>query len=456
MTKTFPAGVAAGILALLAATAAPVVADGHLMFPVGEGVFNWESFEAFAEEHDFTGEVLTVTSTGTGNDARRQEAAFAYFTEATGAEVRYSGSESFEQDIVIAVQAGTPPDVAIFPQPGLVRDLAARGGIVPLGEGLRDWVVENYAAGASWADMATFAGPDGQSDIYGIFYGKDVKSLVWYVPEQFEEAGYEIPQTMEDLKALTEQIVADGSTPWCIGLGSGAATGWPATDWVEDMMLRTQPIEVYDQWVANDMPFDDPRVVEAIEEFGWFVRNDAFVVGGSSAAATTDFRDSARGLFGFPPACYMHRQASFIPNFFPDGVAMGTDVDFFYFPAYASKDLGTPLLGSGGLAAVVNDRPVARAFIEWLKTPIAHEVFMAQNQWYTAHKGANPDAYASETQRALGAILTGATSFRFDGSDMMPGEIGTAAFWTGMVDFTTGTPAADVASAIQRRWETLR
>jgi hypothetical protein len=108
-----------------------------------------------------------------------------------------------------------------------------------------------------------------------------VKSLVWYVPENFEDAGYEVPETMEELKALTEQIVADGETPWCIGLGSGAATGWPATDWVEDIMLRTQPPEVYDSWVTNEIPFNDERVVNAIETFGMFARNDDWVQGGA-------------------------------------------------------------------------------------------------------------------------------------------------------------------------------
>jgi alpha-glucoside transport system substrate-binding protein len=335
MTTTKPrprATAAAAAAAALTALAAPALADGQLLFPVGEGPFHWDSYEAFAAANNFTGETLTITGAGTGNDAARIDAAFAYFAEATGAEVRYSGSESFEQDIVIAVRAGTPPDIAQFPQPGLATDLAARGDLVPLGPDLRDWVVENYAAGESWADMATFPGPDGAEDIFGIFYGKDVKSLVWYAPEQFDEAGYAIPETMEDLKALTEQIVADGGTPWCIGLGSGAATGWPATDWVEDMMLRTQPTDVYDAWVSNEMPFDDPRVVAAIEEFGWFIRNDAFVVGGAAAAATTDFRDSPRGLFEFPPQCYMHRQASFIPNFFPRTPRWGSTSISSIFP----------------------------------------------------------------------------------------------------------------------------
>ena len=104
---------------------------------------------------------------------------------------------------------------------------------------MANWVRDNYAAGQSWVDLSTYPDVDGKDQMYGFFYNVNVKSLVWYSPENFEDAGYEVPESMEALKALTEQIVADGDTPWCIGLGSGAATGWPATDWVEDMMLRT-------------------------------------------------------------------------------------------------------------------------------------------------------------------------------------------------------------------------
>ncbi|MGS4945486.1 ABC transporter substrate-binding protein [Meridianimarinicoccus sp. RP-17] len=439
--------------ALVLPTAA--LADSHLLFPIGEGPFDWAGYEAFAAENDFTGETLTMTGVGTGDDAARLRNLYAYFTHATGAEVQYSGSESFEQDIVIATRAGSAPHIATFPQPGLARDLAAQGFLTPI-DGLSDWVAENYAAGSSWVDLATFAGPEGDAGLYGLFYGVDVKSLVWYVPEAFEEAGYAVPRSMEDLKALTEQIVADGGTPWCIGIGSAAATGWPATDWVEDMMLRTQPPEVYDAWVANDMPFDDPRVVAAIEEYGWFARNPDFVEGGGRTVAATDFRDSVLGLFSFPPDCLLHRQASFIPNFFPEGVELGTDVDFFYFPAYAGKDLGRPVLGSGGLVTITRDAPVARAFIEFLKTPVAHEIFMAQGNFLTPHLGANDATYANETQRAMGQILTDATTFRFDASDLMPGEIGTSAFWNAMVEYTTGTPAEEVTRAVQDRWDSIR
>jgi alpha-glucoside transport system substrate-binding protein len=442
--------------AALVAAAAPALGDSHLLFAPGEGPFSWDSYEAFAADHDLSGETVRVTGASTGEDKTKLENLFAYFEEATGADVLFTGSESFEQDIVISVQAGSPPDIAMFPQPGLARDLAARGSLVPLDEATRQWFEENFAAGESWADLATFEGPDGGEHIYGIFFGTDVKSLVWYVPEQFEEAGYDIPETMEELKALTDQIVADGGTPWCIGLGSGAATGWPATDWVEDLMLRTQPPEAYDRWVTNEMPFDDPAVIRAIEEYGHFARNDAYVVGGTQAVATTDFRDSPDGLFEFPPSCYMHKQASFIPNFFPDDVEVGVDVDFFYFPAYAGEDLGKPILGSGGLVAMTADSPAARAFLAFLQTPFAHEVQIAQGQFLTPHLEANPEAYASDSQRALGDILTSATTFRFDGSDLMPGEIGTSAFWTAMVDYTTGASAEAAAQAVQSRWAGIK
>ncbi|PWJ10940.1 ABC transporter substrate-binding protein [Jannaschia seohaensis] len=443
----------AGALALLAAQGASAQ---ELLFPIGEGAFSWGSYETFAAETDLTGQSLSVTGASTGEDGKRLQALYAYFTEATGAEVSYSGSESFEQDIVINAQAGGLPDIANFPQPGLARDLAARGTLKPFGPELRDFVTETYAAGSSWADLGTFPGPDGQEEIYGIFFGTDVKSLVWYVPAAFDEAGYDIPETMEELKALTDQIVEDGGTPWCIGLASGAATGWPATDWVEDMMLRTVTPEEYDQWVRNEMPFDDPRVIRAIEEFGHFARNDAFVAGGVQGVAATDFRDSPDALFDIPPGCYMHRQASFIPFFFPEGQEPGVDVDFFYFPAFESEDLGRPVLGSGGLITMTTDTPAARAFIDFLGTPIAHEIMMAQGQFLTPHKDANTEIYTSDLQRSLGRILTEATTFRFDGSDLMPGEIGTAAFWTGMIDYVTGESAEEVAAKIQTRWDSIR
>ena len=401
-------------------------------------------------------EQVTVFGPWLGPDQENVEAVLSVFAEKSGHDVRYVGSDSFEQQIVVDAEAGSAPNVAVFPQPGLAADMAKRGFLTPLADGTADWTRENYAAGQSWVDLGTYAGPDGLENLYGFFYKVDVKSLVWYVPENFEDAGYEVPTTMEELKALSQQIVDDGETPWCIGLGSGGATGWPATDWVEDLMLRTQPPEIYDQWVSNEMPFTDERVIAAIEEFGEFARNDDYVAGGASAVASTDFRDSPKGLFSSPPQCYMHRQASFIPAFFPEGSVVGEDADFFYFPAYESKDLGSPVLGAGTLWAITNDNPGAHDLIAFLQTPEAHEIWMARKGFLTPHKGIDPSKFGDPTLGKMNDILLGATTFRFDASDLMPGAVGQGSFWTGMVDYTGGKDAAAVAAEIQASWDAAK
>lgn len=447
-------GVWVGIAALAVMTGTAFASDAQPFTP-GEGAFNWDSYDAL-KSIDLTGEVITIFGPWIGPDKRVMESVIGYFETATGADVRYAGSDSFEQQIVIDIEAGSPPNIAVFPQPGLAADMAAKGHLTPLPKATADWTRSHYAAGQSWVDLATYRGPDGQAEFYGFFYRVDVKSLVWYVPENFEEAGFDVPDSMEELKALTDQIVAAGGVPWCIGLGSGGATGWPATDWVEDMLLRTHPPEVYDAWVRNDLQFDAPQIIDAIEEFGYFARNDAYVSGGAHAVASTDFRDSPLGLFASPPQCYLHRQASFVPSFFPKDIEVGVDVDFFYFPAYADKDLGRPVLGSGSLWSITQDSVGAHAFLEYLKTPLAHEIWMAQSGFLTPHKAVNPAVYTDPTMARMNDILLGADTFRFDGSDLMPAAIGTGVFWSGMVDYAGGKEAGAVAREIQKTWDAIR
>ena len=437
------------------ALASPALA-ADLKYPPGEGPFHWDNYETL-KGVDLKGETLTIFGPWRGDDEAHVQVVLEYFRQATGADVKYSSSENYEQQAVIDTEGGNPSNIIILPQPGLLADLAAKGRLVPLSADDAKFVTDNYGAGASWVALGSYKGKDGASSFYAFPYKADLKSLVWYVPENFKDAGYEIPQTMEDLIKLSDQIVADGGKPWCIGLGSGGATGWPATDWVEDIMLRTQSPETYDKWVTNEVKFDSPEVVAAIETFGTFAKNDAFVDGGAAGVASIDFRDSPKGLFTSPPKCYMHRQASFIPSFFPEGTKMGTDADFFYFPPYAAKpDLGRPVLGAGTLVSITKDSKAARAFIEFLKMPLAHELFMKDGGFLTPLKTVNQDAYINEAARKQGEILTSATTFRFDGSDLMPGKIGAGAFWTGMVDFVGGKSAADTGAAIQKAWDEIK
>lgn len=442
----------AALLALALATPA----SAQLKFAPGEDErFNWDDFE-YLRQMDLNGQSLSVFGPWRGEDETLVRSVLAYFSEATGVDLTYSSSENYEQQIVIDTQAGSPPNIAVLPQPGLIQDLASKGLLAPLGEDAADFVRENYGAGQSWVDLGTYVGQDGQAQFYGFPYKADLKSLVWYVPENFEEAGYEVPTTWDELMALQKQIVEDGGTPWCIGLGSGGATGWPATDWVEDIMLRTQPPEVYDQWTSNAIPFTDERVVAAMKIFADIATTDANVSGGRAAVAATDFRDSPKGLFDIPPKCYMHRQASFISSFFPDGTELGVDADFFYLPEMADRNLGKPVLGGGTLFTITKDSEAARAFIAFLQTPLAHELWMAQSGFLTPLKTANPEAYANDALRKQGEILVDADTFRFDGSDLMPGKIGAGAFWTGMIDLVGGKPAEQVAAEIQAAWDAIK
>lgn len=429
----------------------------NLKFPIGKNSdrFHWNDLKEF-QAMNLKGEKVVVMGPWLGPDKALVNSMLDYFRYATGANVVYAGSDSFEQQIVIDVGAGSPPNIAAFPQPGLAADLASKGGLIPLGYDVKQWVLKNYAAGQSWVDLGTYKNKEGKKDFYGFFYKVDLKSLVWYIPDNFEEAGYNIPKTMEDLFKLSDRIVADGGTPWCIGLGSGDATGWPATDWVEDLMLRTQSPDVYDKWVANEIPFNDPRVVNAIDTFGKFAKNAKYVAGGVSSVGSTDFRDSPKGLFSIPPKCYMHRQASFIPAFFPKGTQLGQDADFFYFPPYASKNLGKPVLGAGTVWAITKDNQATRALMKFLRTALANEIWMAQTGLLTPHKGVHLAAYANDTLRKQGQILLNATTFRFDGSDLMPGAVGAGSFWTGMVDYVGGSSSKEVTGAIQNSWNAIK
>lgn len=443
--------------AALAAIFVTTPALAELKYKPGEDAkFTWANLDEL-KKVDLKGETLTIFGPWRGDDETHVQVVLEYFREATGADVKYSSSENYEQQVVIDTQAGSPANISVLPQPGLIADLASKGLLAPLTDADKAWMVENYGAGQSWVDIGTSKDKDGKPQFLGFSYKTDVKSLVWYSPENFADAGYEVPKTMEELIALSDKIVADGGKPWCIGLGSGGATGWPATDWIEDIMLRTQSPDVYDKWVTNEVKFTDPAVTGALDIFGSFAKNDAYVDGGAAGVASTDFRDSPKGLFSTPPKCYMHHQASFIPSFFPEGTKMGEDADFFYFPTYASKpELGKPVLGAGTLFTITKDSKAARAFIDFLKLPLAHELWMADGGFLTPLKSANPAAYANDAARKQGEIMATASTFRFDGSDLMPGKIGAGAFWTGMVDFVGGKSSADTGAEIQKAWDGIK
>ncbi|MEM7065771.1 MAG: ABC transporter substrate-binding protein [Cyanobacteria bacterium P01_B01_bin.77] len=384
--------------------------------------------------------VILGSLTGVGQEI--VEDAFAPFTAETGIEVVYEGTDAFTTVLPIRVAGGDMPDLAIFPQPGLMTDLAREGVLTPLDDVMALSQL-TAAFGPDWVDLGTVDGK-----VYGLWMRSDPKSLVWYNPDNFAAAGYDIPKSWDELMNLTEQIANEGKTPWCFGMESGEASGWVGTDWVEDILLRTAGPDVYDQWVAHEIPFNSPPVKEAMETFGDIMRNDRYVRGGVVGAISTPFGDAPAPLFEQPPGCYLHRQASFITDFLPDTVEPGQDTQVFLLPGSGEN---APLLTGGLVFAITNNTPAAQAAMQYLSTVTPHESWAARG-YISPHRGVDLATYPNDGVRQMAEVLAQAETLRFDGSDLMPAAVGTGTFWTEMVNYISGADIDTVLSTIDASW----
>lgn len=400
---------------------------------------------------DFAGEAISVFGAFTSVEADAVNSVIADgFNADTGADAFYEGSESFEEQIKIRVEGGNPPDIALYPQPGAVIEQAEAGNAVALEDLGFDMNDLNDKFGEYLMSLGEFDGKH-----YGIPTNVNSKSLVWYNKPVFEAQGYETPTTLDEWTALADQMLADGFTPFCIGTGSDAATGWPATDWMEDIMLRTAGADVYDQWVAHDIPFNDPAVLRAGGVFESIWGHDGYVLGGAAAIPDIDFRDAPDPMVADPPGCLMHRQASFIVNFFPEGTTVGTDIDVFPFP-----DIDPGVKGSliaGELGAVFNDTPAVRAFVSWFIDADTQCSMGSQEgvQRISPNTGVGTDCYSDPIIGTISGSIVDALKAggaRFDASDLMPSAVGQGSFWTGMNEWMRGTPMETVFQNIEDSW----
>ncbi len=370
-------------------------------------------------------------------------------------EATYEGSDSFEEQVKIRIEGGNPPDVALYPQPGAIIEQAEAGNAIALEDLGFDIAALEATFGPYLLSLGEYNGKH-----YGLPTNTNLKSLVWYPKAAFDAAGYSVPSTWDELIALSDQIVADGGVPWCLGIGSDAATGWPATDWMEDIMLRTAGPDAYDLWVTNELKFNSPEVKRAAEYLGQVAFTDGYVLGGAEQVPAIDFRDSPDPMFQDPPACWLHRQASFIPQFFdsPDGsdLVAGEDYSVFAFPDIDPGKKGA--LIAGELAAVFADRPEVRAFLADF-TSVAVQCAQGGTDAgrISPNTGVGPDCYKNPiTATQAGAVVDAlkVNGARFDASDLMPSAVGAGSFWTGMVDYMRGGPSSldGVLQAIDASW----
>ena len=415
----------------------------------GEGKAECAQLTSFG---DLSGREVSVYTSILAPEDQAHKDSYKVFEQCTGATVKYEGSSEFEAQLVVRVRSGNAPDIAYIPQPGLLSTLVKdTGKVVEAPKAAADNVDEFF--GEDWKAYGTVDGK-----FYAAPLGANVKSFVWYSPKTFKKNGWEIPQTWDDMTALSDKIAGTGIKPWCAGIESGDATGWVTTDWLEDAVLRDAGADAYDQWVNHEIPFNDPKIVESLDRVGGILKNDKYVNGGFGdvkSIATTSFQDA--GLPILKGDCAMHRQASFYAAQWPEGtdVSENGDAFAFYLPV-TNQDNGTPILGGGEFVAAFSDKPEVQAFQTYLSSDIwANEKAKATpaGGWVSANKGLDVNNLTSPIDKLSAETLQDPEAvFRFDGSDQMPGAVGSGSFWKEMTSWITGKSTTDTLASIEKSW----
>jgi alpha-glucoside transport system substrate-binding protein len=377
------------------------------------------------------GKTVTVIGTWGGDEQEAFLEMVKPWEEQTGAKVKYTGTRDINTVLTTGVASGVLPDLAGLPGPGQMADYAKAGALVPLDDVLDIATYNSETAPA----LVNLGKTDGK--VYGVFIKAAVKGLIWYNPK-LHDYGANPPKTWSEL--LTQAAANQGAAKatWCLGIESGAASGWAATDWIEDIVLRTAGPEVYTQWYQGKIKWSDPAIKNAFQLYLDDVVGKTY--GGAQTAVSTNFGNAGDPLFANPPGCQFLHQASFITGFseFKNHTA-GTDYNFFPFPDIDEKYAGA-VEGAGDLFGMFNDTPAARSLMRYLVTAQAQDIWVKKGGALSANK--NATSYPDDISKRSAQIIGDAKIFVFDASDSMPTAMNDA-FWKGMVALTSGSDSID-------------
>jgi alpha-glucoside transport system substrate-binding protein len=389
------------------------------------------------------GKHLTVLATWGGDEQKSFLAMVKPWEDKTGNKIDYTGSRDLNQLLVTRTQAGNPPDLAGLPGPGFMAEFAKKGTLKPLDSAV-DMTQMKDQYDSSWIKLGSVNGK-----LYGIFIKASLKSQIWYDPKVVAGAGIALsssaaPTTFDQLTAVTGVLAAAGKTPWCIGVESGAASGWPGADWLQDIYMRQAGPSMYEQWGAMTLPWTDPTVKTAFQTWGKIVNDPKQTYGGKNYVLSTAFQHAFDPMFKSPPGCYLHHQASFITSFFqgdfPDTKPVD-DFNFFGFPDINSQYSGVQQV-AGDLFGMFKDSPEARDFIKYLTTAEAQSIWVKRGGAVSPNKKVNLSDYPDPLSKAAGQILTSAKPAEFSADDLMSGAM-SAAMFKGIVDYISNPSQLD-------------
>jgi len=421
--------------------------------------------KALGADKPYNGLKVSIQTQWTGGEADGFAAAIADFQTATGIAVQVDSiGSSHETVLKTRVEGGQPPDISQIAQPTAVLAYAKDGKLKDIAE-----IVGAEGAAKLKAEFPSTIGLTSQGDkIWSIPTKADVKSMIWYPVKAFAAKGYAVPTTWEELTALADKIVADGSTPFCVSAGGpGTATGWELTDWIEEVLLKTEDPQVTNDWISHKITFSDPKIKAAFDRVGGLLFKDGYVAGGGPQIVNNDLKTVMDPMFDgdtATPGCWMQKiPVWYGPDFFPDKRTNGGDSKFTIgadgdigimpFPNISDEFKGAE--GSADSFMVFNDRDEVRAFAEFLATP------EGLKGWITGVGVLSPNAkvpaewYADNYKLSVAnQIASGATAIGFDASDLMPPEVGQGSFWTGISDWANnnGQNTDQVLADIDASW----
>lgn len=440
------AAVAAAGLSLLAASCSSS-SSGKTAAPTLTG--SCAKYQAYAGH---AGTSVSMFASIISPESDSLEKSWKDFETCTGITIKYEGSNDFESQLGVRVAGGTAPDLAIIPQPGLLAQMVKTHKVV---KPPAQTVANEDAWSPIWKQYATVNGT-----FYAAPMSANMKSLVWYSPKAFAAAGYQVPTTWDQLMALSQQIATSGKgKPWCGGIGSGTATGWPATDWVEEVLLRQAGGQAYDDWVSHKLTFSSPTVQTAMKTVASWMQNPAWVnagFGDVKTIATTTFQDAGKPIL--TGKCWMLQQASFYEAQWPTGTKVGPDGDVFafYLPPISSS-IPTPVEGGGEFVTAFSSRPEVQMVQNYLSTADwADARIQVAPGWVSANQKVDQTLYTDPIDKLSAQYLTKSdATFRFDASDLMPAAVGSGEEWKAMTAwFGQGWSTQQVGSDIDGAWPT--
>ena len=350
----------------------------------------------------------------TGGEQKNFEKVLDSFAEQSGATVKYTSTgDDIAAVLGTRIEGGKPPDIAVLPQPGLLRDLAGEKSLKPIEEFAGKQIDAAYAP--VWRDLATVDG-----ELYGVWFKAANKSTWWYNVASFEQAGVEPPADWDELQTTAETLTASGVAPFSIG----GADGWVLTDWFENVYLRTAGAEDYQKLAEHKIKWTDKSVTTALERLGEIWGNDDWVAGGADGALQTDFPTSINQTFADPPDAATVYEADFVAGVITEETSakLGADADFFDFPAIDGSPAS--VVGAGDAAVLLTDNPAAQALIGYLACAEAAEIWAKAGGFTSPNKDVDPAVYPDDISRRSAEALANAEVFQFDLSDLQPAAFG--------------------------------